>query len=177
VTTWASGVDGRKLDDITDYITYAFIPVVFAYRFGMVQGLGILVLCVVLIFGAYGFVQKVAKTSDGFFTGFPNFWNLLILYLYLFRTPPTTTALILLFFALMIFVPVGYVSYSTKFMRPLTALMSLLYGINLALIIWNWNALDIRLVWFSLIFPLYYTVLSLFLHFKKDEYEVLFAKK
>ena len=178
VTTWASGVDGRKLDDITDYITYAFIPVVFAYRFGMVHGLGILVLCLVLIFGAYGFVRKTAKTHDGFFTGFPNFWNLLVFYLYIFHATPTANALIMLFFALMIFVPIKYVSYSTRAMRPLTVVMSLLYGLNLAAILWTWDAPDIRLrlAAISMIFPVYYTALSLYLHFKKEEDEVLFAK-
>lgn len=168
VTTWAAGLDGRKLDDITDYITYAFIPVFFAYQFKMVEGLGVAILGLVLICAAYGFTQKVAKTTDGFFTGFPNFWNLLVFYLFLFRVPPTVTALIMLFFALMIFVPIKYVSYSTKSLRAAAYLISLVYGLFLAAILATWNNLDIRLVWASLAFPLLYGIVSLHLYLKQE---------
>ena len=103
VKRWTPQFDGRKLDDITDYLNYTFIPVVFAYRFGLVIGIaGQLVLGLVLILSAYGFCQKAAKTDDGFFTGFPNFWNIVILYLYVFHLSPTVNALILFFFAILI---------------------------------------------------------------------------
>ncbi len=90
VKRWTPHFDGRKLDDITDYLNYTFVPVVFAYRYGLVTGLaGQVILGLVLILSAYGFCRVVAKTDDGYFTGFPNFWNILILYLYLFHLPPT----------------------------------------------------------------------------------------
>ena len=38
VKRWTPHFDGRKLDDIVDYLNYTFIPVVFAYRYGLVIG-------------------------------------------------------------------------------------------------------------------------------------------
>ena len=96
VERWTPRFDGRKLDDIIDYLNYTFIPVVFAYRFGLVTGLGgQIVLGLVLILSAYGFCQTAAKTEDGFFTGFPNFWNIVILYLYVLEFSPGINTLIL----------------------------------------------------------------------------------
>ena len=52
VKVWAAGLDGRKLDDITDYINYTFIPIFFSVHFGLVQGWGIAAAGVALILAA-----------------------------------------------------------------------------------------------------------------------------
>ena len=41
---------------------------------------------VVLLSSAYGFGSTDAKTSDHFFTGFPSYWNIVALYLYVARS-------------------------------------------------------------------------------------------
>ena len=48
----------------------------------MPYGWGWLVASVVLLSSAYGFGSTDAKTSDHFFTGFPSYWNIVALYLY-----------------------------------------------------------------------------------------------
>jgi phosphatidylcholine synthase len=164
VKVWAPELDGRKLDDITDFLNYTFLPVAFAYKFGMVNGLWIAVLAIVLITSVYGFCQNVAKTTDGYFTGFPNFWNILIFYLYFFNLQVPANAIILFFFSVLIFVPVKYLSYSSPVLRGITYAISFLYGLVLLFILFNFNNVDIRLVWVSLIAPLYYTVASIYLH-------------
>lgn len=167
VTVWAPQFDGRKLDDIVDYITYAFIPILFAYQFKLVpQGLAVqVILGAVLICASYGFCQKVAKTNDGYFTGFPNFWNLVVFYMFVLHSAPVFNLVALIILAALVFVPLRYLSYSTKAWRAVTAGMSLLYGINLALIIVTLNRLDLRLVWLSMIFPAYYVAASIYQHF------------
>jgi phosphatidylcholine synthase len=170
VTTFTPQFDGRKLDDITDYINYAFIPFFFAYRFGIVQGAGIAVLAVAAIAAGYGFCQKAAKTNDGYYTGFPNYWNFLIFYLYLFHLPPTVSAIILLVFSFLIWVPVEFASFSTQPLRKLTLWMALLYGIissGIIYLIWVDRPYN-GLVWVSLIFPLYYIFLAIYLRQKKS---------
>jgi phosphatidylcholine synthase len=164
VKVWAPELDGRKLDDITDYLNYTFLPIAFAFRFGMVTGPWTAVLAVVLITSIYGFCQNVAKTSDGYFTGFPNFWNILIFYLYFFGFSVPVNSLILFIFAALIFVPVKYLSYSSPILRGITYAVSLLYGLVLVAILFNFNNVDMRLVWVSLIAPLYYAIASLYLH-------------
>jgi phosphatidylcholine synthase len=49
VTRWTPAFNGRKLDDIVDYINYTLIPILFAYHFGVVTSVGIVVLPVVLM--------------------------------------------------------------------------------------------------------------------------------
>ena len=39
-----------------------------------------------LLSSAYGFAAADAKTDDHFFTGFPSYWNIVVLYLYAGRT-------------------------------------------------------------------------------------------
>ncbi len=95
VSRWIPTFNGRKLDDIVDYINYTLIPMIFAYQFGIVTGLGMVVLVVVLMVSAYGFSQEEAKTDDGFFTGFPSYWNLVIFYLYLLDLAPWVSAVVL----------------------------------------------------------------------------------
>jgi phosphatidylcholine synthase len=171
VTTYTPQFDGRKLDDITDYINYAFIPFYFAYRFGVVQGAGIAVLAVAAIAAGFGFCQKAAKTSDGYYTGFPNYWNFLIFYLFLFHVSPTASAIVLLVFSALIWAPVEFASFSTHPLRKLTVSMAFLYGLITSGIIYLYwvNQPYNGLVWVSLIFPLYYVFLAFYLHQLKSK--------
>ena len=36
---------------------------------------------------AYGFSQTEAKTEDGYFLGFPSYWNIVAFYIYVLRVP------------------------------------------------------------------------------------------
>lgn len=165
VKKWAPGIDGRKLDDIIDYLNYTFLPIAFAFKFGLVSSIWVTVPIVVLIASAYGFCQTGAKTSDGYFTGFPNFWNILVFYLYLFELPAPVNAIILLAFSAFIFIPIKFLSFSSPVFKKSSYILNFLYLVVLAVIILNLYNLDIRLVWFSLIGPLYYFVTALYLHF------------
>jgi phosphatidylcholine synthase len=159
VKRWAPSFDGRKLDDITDYLNYAFLPIFFAWRMELVSGWMAVVLPVVLIAAVYGFCQSGAKTDDGYFTGFPNFWNLAVLYLYLFAMPQVFNMLILAALSILVFVPIKFVSYSTPRKARLAKLLSLVYAVMLALIILNQGG---PVLYLSLIFPLIYMLYPLY---------------
>ena len=67
--------DGGRLDDIVDYLTYVFVPVLIVWRLGLLpDGWTVMVGGGVLVASAYGFAQSDAKvvTNDYFFTGFPS---------------------------------------------------------------------------------------------------------
>lgn len=164
VKHWTPHFDGRKLDDITDYINYTLIPVFFAYRFGLVSNGGLAVLSIVLILSVYGFCNEAAKTHDGYFTGFPNFWNIAIFYLYLFRLPPLANELILLLFAALVLIPIKYVSGSTRPFRKLTLTIMVLFWVALIAMGATADRIDMRLVWLSFIGPIYYIGVSLYLN-------------
>lgn len=167
VKLWAPEFDGRKLDDITDYINYTFIPIFFAMRFGLVQGWGIAAAGVALILAAYGFCRDLAKTSDGFFTGFPNYWNLLVFYLFFFHASPTVTALTLLLFAFLIFVPIEFPSFSAPRFRTLSIALLIVFGVMLGAIVFTGPEPHPLLLYGSLFYPLYYTLISIYMTLTK----------
>lgn len=164
VTVWAPQFDGRKLDDITDYINYGFLPLFMLYRFNMVEGsFGVVTLAITLIAASYGFCQKAAKTNEGYFTGFPNFWNVVVFYMFLLRTPPTMNAIVLLVLAFLVFVPMEFVSFSTRPFRRLTFVMAGLYGLALFYLVLNFHTVQPPVVIATLIFPVYYIGISAYL--------------
>ena len=78
------GFDGARLDDIVDYLTYVFLPVLLLYHARDLPGgaPGLVVAAAVLLSSAYAFASADAKTDDSFFTGFPSYWNIVALYLH-----------------------------------------------------------------------------------------------
>ena len=87
-------------------------------------------IAVVLLSSMYGFVAPDAKSSDHFFTGFPSYWNIVVLYLMLFRVPPFYNALVLLVLSALVFVRIGYVYPSrTPTLRALTLALGSVWAV------------------------------------------------
>ncbi len=83
------GIDGARLDDIVDYLTFVFLPVLLALRVGRAAiRMGWRGGAAMLLSSAYGFAAADAKTDDHFFTGFPSYWNIVALYLYVAGLSP-----------------------------------------------------------------------------------------
>lgn len=100
--------DGRRLDDLVDFLLYTCLPLLLIDRAGLLPEGYHWVLVVALVASAYGFCQADIKTADGAFLGFPSYWNAVAFYL--FGLPITggwAVALILLLAALT-FVPSRY---------------------------------------------------------------------
>jgi len=163
-------IDGARIDDIVDYITFVFLPLMLLEASGGLPRFAMFpVAAVVLLSSMYGFVSPDAKTSDHFFTGFPSYWNIIVLYLLLFATSPWTNAAVLLVLSALVFVRIGYVYPSrTPTLRPLTLVFGSLWAVQLAAIILMWPAPPRWLAIGSLAFPVYYTVLSFVLHFRRS---------
>ena len=79
--------DGRKLDDLTDFLTYTFLPLLLIWRAELLPGAMQVWLLLPLLASAYGFCQVEAKTDDGYFLGFPSLWNVVAFYLYVLQLP------------------------------------------------------------------------------------------
>jgi len=155
--------NGAKLDDIVDYLTYVFVPALFVWRSLLVPAAWTIpVASAMLLSSGYGFNREDAKTSDHFFTGFPSYWNIVVFYLYVMRTSQVLNAIILLVFAVLVFVPIRYLYPSrTPYWRLLTILLGLVWGLMLLVMVWELPAVSPILLWGSLLFPVYYVVLSL----------------
>ena len=167
VTRWLPTFSGRKLDDIVDYINYTLIPVLFAYQFQLLTGLSGVVLPLVLLASVYGFCQQEAKTEDGYFTGFPNYWNLVIFYLYLLGAPSAVSAAVLACFALLVFIPIKYLTWKSPVLRRMTFSLSMAWGVSLVgLLIW-FQAAPLWAVWLSLLYPAYHLSASFYLALRR----------
>ena len=165
VKRWTPDFSGRKLDDIVDYINYTLIPVIFAYQFQLVEGVGSAMLPLVLIASAYGFCRETAKTDDGYFTGFPSYWNVLVFYLYLGDGPPWFNAAALALFAVLVWVPVKYVTWRSDVLPTTTLIASLAWSGLLLVLLVRFEQASPWLIWASLLYPLYHFALSFYLHF------------
>ncbi len=169
VKRWTPTFNGRKLDDITDYINYTLIPVLFVYQFQLLQGTGTLVLPVVLIASAYGFCQEQAKTVDGYFTGFPSYWNILVFYLALLAPPPWLSTLALGVFAALVFLPIKYVTWHSPRVGRLTLILSLVWFASLGFLLLTFDNAPRWWALVSLLYPVYHFGVSIYASFTSNQ--------
>ena len=105
--------EGRTLDDLVDFHTYTSLPLLLVWRAGILPGGFGWLLLMPLLASAYGYSQVGVKTDDGFFLGFPSYWNIIAFYLYVLSPPVWLSALIVVTFSILTFVPTKYL-YSTR---------------------------------------------------------------
>ena len=163
--------DGALLDNIIDYITYAFMPMVLLWSSGHLgEGASATVLAVVpLLASAYQFCRVDAKTDDHLFLGFPSYWNIAAFYVVVLDLEPVAVTVVLLVCAVLVFVPVGYVypSRTSTLQGPtlaLTCLWLVGYGVLVA------QLPDPSPVWLAITvaYVVYYVALSLYLTVRRS---------
>ena len=161
--------DGARLDDIVDYLTYVFAPILLLYMAGKLpQAWGVAVAAIVLLSSGYGFGSADAKTGDYFFTGFPSYWNVVAVYLFAARLSPAINAVILLVLSALVFVRIGYIYPSrTPVLRSLTIALAAIWALLMLMIIVEMPDVPPMLLIVSLFFPVYYIVLSFVLHARR----------
>jgi phosphatidylcholine synthase len=158
--------DGALLDNIVDYLTYAFTPMVLLWSAGYLgEGTSATVLAVVpLLASAYQFCRVDAKTDDHLFLGFPSYWNIAAFYVIVLDLQPVSVAIVLLVCAVLVFVPIGYVYPSrTDLLRRLTLVLTTIWLASYAVLLVQLP--DPSPVWLaiSLAYVVYYVALSLYL--------------
>ena len=163
------GFDGEALDGIVDYFNYVIVPALFLFRANLLPSDDALWLAVLpLLASAYGFCQKNAKTADHFFLGFPSYWNIVVFYLYVLKTPLWLNAFLVIALSVLVFVPIRYVypSRSPHF-RAQTNVLGALWAALVLYVMYTLPAPPRALVFASLAFPAYYTALSLWLEYRR----------
>jgi phosphatidylcholine synthase len=157
--------DGARLDDIIDFLNYTVVPLALvAAADRLPPGLELPVAAAVLIASAYGFCQLDAKTSDGYFKGFPSYWNVVAFYIVVLDTPPWFNAAVLTTFAVLVFVPTYYLypSRATRF-RALTIGLGALWAVASLVLLAMLPHPPRALALISLLYPIYYMGLSFYL--------------
>jgi phosphatidylcholine synthase len=170
------GFDGTQLDYLTDFLTYVVLPLLLVWRAAILPPGWEAWLIMPLLAGAYWFCQVQAKTDDGYFLGFPAYWNIVAFYLYvsdrqIAPLPGWLSLGVLLVFSVLTFVPSRYL-YSTHRGR-LNAVTNALALAWIVLVVWviirlpsgqaagvggeRWRAGEVIA---SLLFPVYYLIVS-----------------
>jgi len=154
--------DGRRLDDIVDYVSYVFLPVVFMLKARMLLEPAVLFGSLPLLASAFGFARVDAKLDDdGFFLGFPSYWNVLVAYLYMLGAPAWLNTVLVVFFTALVFVPTRYI-YVTRLRqhRSLNLGWGFVCGLALLAGLFAPDPARRTLILFSLTYPVYYTIYS-----------------
>jgi phosphatidylcholine synthase len=160
------GFDGARLDDIVDYITYAFVPMVLLWSAGYLPAgaWGAIMAAVPLLASSFQFCRADAKTEDHFFLGFPSYWNVVAFYVVVLDLSPAVTSAILLVCTVLVFVPVKYVYPSrTNSFRLLNLALAAVWLVLYALILAGVPDPNPLLVGLSLTYVAYYVGMSLYL--------------
>lgn len=103
-------MDGSLLDNVVDFLTFAFAPMVLLWTAGYLPSgaAGAAVVAIVLLASCYQFIRTDAKTEDHYFRGFPSYWNVAAFYVVVLDLSPAATTGILVGLAVLAFVPVCY---------------------------------------------------------------------
>ncbi len=158
--------DGAMLDNIVDYLTYAFVPMVLLWSTGYLgDGTSATVLGIIpLMASAYQFCRVDAKTEDHLFLGFPSYWNIVAFYVIVLDLRPAITAVLLLVCAVLVFVPVGYVYPSrTSTLRTLTLFLTAVWLLSYAVLLREVPSPSATWLVVSVAYIVYYVALSFWL--------------
>ncbi len=166
--------DGSLLDNIVDYITYAFAPMIFLWVGGYLPDspLGTIAVLLPLLASCYQFCRTDAKTEDHCFLGFPDYGNVLAFYVVVLGVPEGATVLLLLIFSVLVFVPIRYVYPSrTELLWYTNMSLTGVWLIVYAVIVTQLDNPNPVLVGLSLAYVVFYVAESLVLtyrHHRRD---------
>ncbi len=171
-------IDGRKLDDLVDFLNYSFLPLGMIARAGWLPYPAWLWAGVALIASLFAFANVSAKQEEaGFFVGFPSYWNVFAFYtaVWLHLHGELLVLAVLLVFSLASVLHLRFV-YPTRARRwhSLFVWGSWLWFVVLLVLLWEFNAsgaVSTWLVGLSLVYPALYLGLSLYLDFSSRKVE------
>lgn len=165
VKTWAAALDGRTIDDLVDYLTFTFLPLLLMWRMEWLPEPAALFAIPALIASLFGFANRQAKDETrGFFLGFPSYWNVVAFYAGLFGGTDAApiTGLITLALALLTVLPVRFIypNLAPPSWRMIVLLGALLWAAALIALLAHYPHGPRWLALLSLTYPVFYTILS-----------------
>lgn len=161
--------DGGRLDDIVDYMTYTFVPIVLLWTNDYLPDgwVGWVLASLPLLASSYQFCITDAKTADHFFLGFPSYWNVVAFYVIVLEIGTTATGIILLLCAIMVFVPIRYLYPSrTKHFRSISLVLTAVWFATYAIILRQMPDPNRVVIGLSMAYIVYYAGVSLYLTLK-----------
>jgi phosphatidylcholine synthase len=133
------GMDGKVIDQIIDFVTYAVIPALFFYHSELAPHTWRLPAAFAMLISAAMYYGKKGMVSEEMhFIGFPVLWNVVVFFLFfVFRLSPAINTGLIFVFAALHFVPFAY-PYPTRALeyRTITLIISVAALIAAALTVW-----------------------------------------
>lgn len=165
----APRIDGRRLDDLVDYLNYTFMPLLLIWHAEWLPKPAWLWTMFPLMASLMAFSNTEAKEDDeGFFLGFPSYWNVLAFYIWLgfHRTGPYVVLGTILVLSVLSVVRLRFV-YPTKAprWRGLFIVGALLWMVLCLAMLPLHPDVPLWLVWLSFSYPAMYVLLSVYLDF------------
>jgi phosphatidylcholine synthase len=97
---------GDVLDLVVDILTYVFVPAYAIAASGFLpQPAAIPLGIVIVVTGSLYFADRLMKTSDYYFRGFPALWNVAAFYLFVLKPQPLPAAISVAMLAVFTFMP------------------------------------------------------------------------
>jgi phosphatidylcholine synthase len=163
--------DGARMDDIVDYLTYVFAPIVLLWTTHRLPdgAAGWVLAALPLLASCYQFCRVDAKLVDGanadhFFLGFPSYWNVVAFYAIVLDVGPTGVGVALAVLTVLVFVPVRYVYPSrTKLLHGLNLALAGTWLVTYAVLLAQYPHPNPVVVALSIAYLAYYVGLSLYL--------------
>jgi phosphatidylcholine synthase len=158
-------IEGRTIDDIVDYLTYTFVPLLLVWRMEWVPDPAVAWIAPALVASLFGFANTGIKDeAGGFFLGFPSYWNVVAYYagpLYQLYGA-TINAAILLLLALATLLPLRFIypNLAPQPWRMPVILGALLWLAAMLAMLPVYPRVPAWALWLSLLYPAFYVGLS-----------------
>jgi phosphatidylcholine synthase len=165
-------IDGRKLDDIVDYLNYTFLPLLMVGSAGWLPQPSWLWASIPLVASVFAFVHTGAKEElNGFFRGFPSYWNVFAFYTAVWLAELGQGVVLASALALsgLSVLPVRFV-YPNRAprWRGLFVAGGVAWLIIILAILWYYPKVPIPtgLLWLSAVYPAFYIAASVYLDWR-----------
>ncbi len=162
-------IDGRKLDDIVDYLIWTFLPLLMIATAGWLPEPAWLWMSIPLIASVFAFVHTGAKEEvNGFFRGFPSYWNVVAFYsaVWLVDWGKGAVLAAVLVLSGLSLLPVRFV-YPNRAPRWRWLFIggAIAWLVVIGAILWLYPKMPIppSLLWLSAIYPAFYLAASIYL--------------
>jgi phosphatidylcholine synthase len=156
-------INGKTMDYVIDFATYAIIPAFFFYQAELVSPAWNLPLTFLILLVSVIYYGKEGMVSDDYyFIGFPVMWNVVIFFLiFVFSLETWGNAAIIIIFSILHFVPIKF-AYPSRAIRlkTLTIIVTAILLIAMPVIVWFYPEVPDSLKWVANICLAYFGVLA-----------------
>lgn len=174
----APSIQGADIDNIVDYLNYTFLPLFLIGHAKLVPGPVWVWVSFAMLTSLFGFANADAKQAEeGFFLGFPSYWNIVAGYMHVATTPisPYLSLFFLLLLGTLTVAPLRFV-YPTRipYLRKTFLIGAVLWAVSLFAMFWFYPPGDsthasqapLWLIWSSFLYPVFYMSASVWLDFR-----------